>query len=339
MLLSPCSPQSRVRKCIPWIQLFMVKVCNRQGQEAGMSHVISPLQPHSLPVGQGKRTRNHTEPKNSSFLCYQGMWSRFLPHTMLLQTLNRLCSILFEQEDLKSSVSYSDLLFSQSCGCTDRVFLEIESPTFSLHDLEAARRNSSGFCCRTRLYLSVDPWRHCSFLGASHHFQVSSSLWGHTPRQEPAALPTSVVSSELCYTGMAHPIPPHCTSEHGLKCFIQFRLKMSVHMDFGTFYTQFLALIETEWLNYMKWWPLASSRHSWAYEHQISASLRCIIVGGLVFEIGAVSFCLEFYSEVFKLIYELGHISTISKMALNVLLLSCTKYLYKVTFSALMIIK
>lgn len=120
---------------------------------------------------------------------------------------------------------------------------------------------------------------------------------------------------------------------------LQFRLKMNVHMDFGTFYTQFLALIETEWLNYMKWWPLASSRHSSAYEHQISASLHCIIVGGLVFEIGAVSFCLEFYSEVFKLIYELGHISTISKMALNVLLLSCTKYLYKVTFSALMIIK
>lgn len=120
---------------------------------------------------------------------------------------------------------------------------------------------------------------------------------------------------------------------------LQFRLKMSVHMDFGTFYKQFLALIETEWLNYMKWWPLASSWPSSAYEYQISASLCCIIVGGLVFEIGAVSFCLEFYSEVFKLIYELGHISTISKMALNVLLLSCTKYLYKVTFSALMIIK
>lgn len=131
----------------------------------------SPLQPRSLPVGQGERTRSHTELKNSSFLCYQGMWSSFLPNAMLLETLNRLCSILFEQEDFKNSVSYFDLLFSQSCECIAQVFLEIESPTFSLHGLEAARTQLKWFCWRTCLCLSVHPLRHCCFLEASHSFQ------------------------------------------------------------------------------------------------------------------------------------------------------------------------
>lgn len=39
------------------------------------------------------------------------------------------------------------------------------------------------------------------------------------PRQEPAALLASLVSSELRYTGMAYPIPSHHTSERGPKCF------------------------------------------------------------------------------------------------------------------------
>lgn len=143
----------------------------------------SPLQPSSLPVGQGERTGSHTELKNSSFLCYQGMWSSFLTNAMLLETLNRLCSILFEQEDFKNSVSYFDLLFSQSCGCLSQVFLEIGSPTFSLRGLEAARAQLKWFCWRTCLCLSVDPLRHCCFLGASHSFQFLPPS-GDTPQDK-----------------------------------------------------------------------------------------------------------------------------------------------------------